>query len=142
MDKFTPAQRSKCMSSVKGRNTKPEMVVRSYLHRHGFRFRICDKKIVGHPDIVLPRYKTIIEVRGCFWHRHVVRGELCKYATTPSDNALFWQKKFAANLERDYRHEELWKKQGWKLIVVWTCELKGAAKDETLARVVSQIAAE
>lgn len=137
MDKFTPSQRSKCMSAVKSRDTKPEIFVRSFLHRNGFRFRVCDKKVFGHPDIVLPRYKTLIEIRGCFWHRHN-----CAKATTPATNLEFWQKKFDANVKRDKEHERIWAEQGWNVIVVWECELKTAAdRDEKMKEVVSQIKA-
>lgn len=124
MDKFTSSQRSACMAAVKSRDTKPEMVVRSFLHRNGLRFRVCDKKVFGHPDIVLPRYKTLIEIRGCFWHRHN-----CARATTPATNLEFWRKKFDANVKRDKEHERIWAEQGWNVIVIWECELK-TAKDK------------
>ena len=93
--------------------------MRSFLHRNGFRFRLHVKDLPGKPDIVLPKYKTVIEVRGCFWHRH----SGCKIATNPSTNADFWQKKFAANVARDYRTEQELKSQGWNVIVIWECEI-------------------
>lgn len=97
MDKFSKAKRSEIMAAIRGRDTLPEIVVRKWLHAHGFRFRVCDKRIVGHPDIVLPRLKTLIEIRGCFWHHHgwawdgrkLVRRESCPQATAPKTNRAF-----------------------------------------------------
>lgn len=108
------------MRAIKGRDTLPEMIVRSWLHREGYRFRVQYKKLPGHPDIALPKYRTLIEVRGCFWHRH----EGCKIATMPATNVAFWTRKFAANVARDRRHEREWAGMGWKVIVVWECALK------------------
>ena len=107
------------MSRIKSKDTTPERIVRSFLHRNGFRFRLHVKDLPGKPDIVLPKYKTVIEVRGCYWHRH----EGCKDATTPSTNTEFWQKKFAENVARDKRTEHELKKLGWNVIVVWECEI-------------------
>ena len=108
------------MSRIRSNDTKPELVVRSFLFRHGFRFRLHVKNLPGHPDIVLPKYKTVIEVRGCFWHRHPG----CRQATTPSSNVEFWQEKFSRNIERDKKTEKQLKELGWHLIVIWECELK------------------
>ena len=108
------------MSRIKSKDTTPERIVRSFLHRNGFRFRLHAKDLPGKPDIVLPKYKTVIEVRGCYWHRH----EGCKDATTPSTNAVFWQKKFADNVARDKRTEQELKALGWNVIVVWECEIE------------------
>ena len=118
MDHLTPEKRSWNMSRIKSKDTTPERIVRSFLHRNGFRFRLHVKDLPGKPDIVLPKYKTVIEVRGCFWHRHPG----CKSATNPSSNVDFWQKKFAANVSRDERTEQELKKLGWNVIVVWECE--------------------
>ena len=118
MDTRSQEQRSWNMSRIHSKDTKPEILVRSFLHRNGFRFRIHVKTLPGHPDIVLPKYKTVVEVRGCFWHRHLG----CKIATTPASNTDFWQKKFKKNVERDKRHENELKALGWNLIVVWGCE--------------------
>ena len=120
MDRLTPEKRSWNMSRIKSKDTTPERIVRSFLHRNGFRFRLHVKDLPGKPDIVLPKYKTVIEVRGCFWHRH----EGCKDATTPSTNAVFWQKKFAENVARDKRTKQDLKSLGWNVIVVWECEVK------------------
>ncbi len=120
MDTVSPEKRSWVMSRVKGRNTEPERRVRSLLHRLGFRFRIQRKDLPGTPDVVLPKYKTVLFVHGCFWHRHAG----CKRATTPANNAEYWQKKFARNLARDARVEQELKESGWRVIVVWECELR------------------
>jgi len=132
MDCFDVTTRRKVMQSVRSNDTTPELAVRSFLFRHGFRFRLHVKSLPGHPDIVLPKYKTVIEVRGCFWHRHPG----CRQATTPSTNAEFWQEKFKRNVERDRNTEKLLKELGWNLIVVWECELKN---DERLNLLINQI---
>ena len=119
MDRITHDQRSYLMSQVRGKNTKPELVVRSFLHRNGFRFRLHVKSLPGTPDIVLPKYKTVIDVRGCYWHRHPE----CKKTTTPSTNIAFWQKKFNENIARDQRTEAELQKLGWRVIVIWDCEI-------------------
>ena len=132
MDCFDKKTRSRVMQSVPSENTKPEMLVRSFLHKNGFRFRLHSKKLPGHPDIVLPKYKTVIEVRGCFWHRHPG----CRQATMPSSNVEFWQKKFKRNVDRDKKTEKQLNELGWNLIVVWECELKS---DEFLKSLPSLI---
>lgn len=145
-DKFTKEKRSAIMRAIKGRDTLPEIVVRKFLHRNGFRFRVCDKRIVGHPDIVLPKYRTLIEVRGCFWHQHgwtwdgkkLVRIEVCPQATAPKSNKAFWNEKFRRNVRRDMEHERLWSEQGWNVIVIWECGLKIAAdREATFAEVLA-----
>ena len=118
MDSLTKEHRSWNMSRIRSMNTKPEMLVRSFLHKNGFRFRLHVKNLPGHPDIVLPKYKTVVEVRGCFWHRHPG----CKATTSPSSHAEFWQEKFKRNVERDKQHAKELKDLGWNLIVVWECE--------------------
>ena len=120
MDIYNQQCRSRNMSRIRSKDTKPEMLVRSFLHRNGFRFRLHVKNLPGHPDIVLPKYKTVIEVRGCFWHRHPG----CKKAANPSSHVDFWQEKFRGNVERDRRNESMLKSQGWNVIVVWGCETK------------------
>lgn len=109
------------MSKVKGKNTKPEMIVRSFLHKLGYRFRLHRKDLPGNPDIVLPKYKTVIFVHGCFWHRH----QGCKRCTTPSTNTEFWEEKFRDNVERDRRNEQALKAKGWKVITLWECQING-----------------
>lgn len=115
------ATRSRMMSGIRGRNTRPEMAVRRHLHAAGLRFRLHRKDLPGKPDIVLPRHKVAIFVHGCFWHRHAG----CPKATTPSSNVEFWQKKFADNVARDVRDRAALEALGWRVLVVWECELKG-----------------
>lgn len=104
----------------------PELVVRSLLHRMGFRFRLHRRDLPGSPDIVLPRHAAVVFVHGCFWHRH----PLCKGATTPKSRVKFWQTKFATNVERDARNRRDLRRLGWKVVVVWECELKKPEKLE------------
>ena len=118
MDKITREQRSYIMSCIRSTDTKPEMLVRSFLHKNGFRFRLHVKNLPGHPDIVLPKYKTVVEVRGCFWHQH----PKCKVANKPVSNTEYWKAKFKRNVERDKKHARELKALGWRLIVVWECE--------------------
>ena len=118
-DHLTPEKRSWNMAQIKDRDTKPEMIVRSMLHRMGYRFRIHRKNMPGKPDIVLPKYKTVLFVHGCFWHRH----RDCKFATTPKSNESFWKEKFDRNVANDRKHQQSLKQMGWQVIVVWECEL-------------------
>lgn len=131
-DHLTPEQRSRLMARVKGRNTKPEMFLRSLLHQMGYRFRLHRADLPGSPDIVLPRYKTAIFVHGCFWHRH----QDCKKATTPKENFEFWQTKFSQNVERDLRKQAQLEQLRWHVVVIWECEiaLKRMAELETKLR--------
>jgi len=118
-DTHTKEQRRDNMRAIKSKNTKPELLIRSALHRMGFRFRLHKKDLPGKPDIVLPKYKTIIDVRGCFWHRH----PNCKMATTPSTNTSYWIKKFTTNVQRDKDNQKKLESMGWNVIVVWECEI-------------------
>ena len=113
-------QRSRNMSAIKSKNTKPEIKVRKILHSMGYRFRLHSKDLPGSPDIVLPKYKTVIFVHGCFWHRH----QNCKYASTPKTRQEFWNKKFNENINRDKINQENLSSKGWKIIIVWECEIK------------------
>ena len=113
-------QRSRNMSAIKSKNTKPENTVRKLLHSMGYRFRLHKKDLPGSPDIVLPKYKTVIFVHGCFWHRH----QNCKYASNPKTRIEFWEKKFKENIERDKKTQEKLKNLGWKTKIVWECEIK------------------
>ena len=113
-------QRSRNMSAIKSKNTKPEIKVRKILHSMGYRFRLHSKDLPGSPDIVLPKYKTVIFVHGCFWHRH----ENCKYASTPKTRKEFWNKKFTENKKRDSEIQEKIKILDWRSIVIWECETK------------------
>ena len=113
-------QRSRNMSAIKSKNTKPEIIVRKLLHSKGYRFRLHKKDLPGSPDIVLPKYKTVIFVHGCFWHRH----KNCMYASTPKTRQEFWNKKFNENINRDKINQENLSSKGWKIIIVWECEIK------------------
>ena len=108
--------------------------MRKMLYAHGYRFRVCDKRIVGHPDIVIPRCRTLVEVRGCFWHRHPG----CKYATTPSTNSNFWLNKFEKNIANDRKHFSELSDMGWQVLIVWECEIKHNF-DKTMENLVFQI---
>lgn len=120
MDIVDTATRSRMMSGIKGRNTRPELIVRRFLHASGYRFRLHRRDLPGSPDIVLSRFKTCIFVHGCFWHRH----QDCRYATTPKTRTEFWNAKFDANVERDNRAKAALVALGWQVITVWECELK------------------
>ena len=113
-------RRSRNMSAIKSKNTKPEIAVRKLLHSMGYRFRLHRKDLPGSPDIVLPKYKTVIFVHGCFWHRH----ENCKYASTPKTRKEFWNKKFEENIKRDSEIQDKIKNLNWRSVVIWECETK------------------
>ncbi|MCX7556145.1 very short patch repair endonuclease [Xanthomonadaceae bacterium JHOS43] len=110
--------RSRMMSGIRGKNTKPELAVRSFLHRAGLRFRL-HANLPGKPDLILTRYRTVVFVHGCFWHRH----EGCRYATMPASNPLFWQAKFAANMKRDAKVRQQLESMGWNVLTIWSCQL-------------------
>lgn len=122
------ATRSRMMSGIRGRDTKPEVTVRKYLHAHGLRYRIAPKNLPGKPDIVLPKYRTVVFVHGCFWHRH----QGCKYAATPSSNVDFWNAKFAQNIERDRLTKGALKAMGWSVHTIWVCKIN----ERSLAKLV------
>lgn len=134
MDRITPEHRSWNMSRIRGNDTKIEVLVRSWLFAQGFRFRKNDKRFPGHPDVVLPKYRTVIFINGCFWHRH----EGCKYATTPKSNTEFWLAKFERNIENDRKHEKELTEMGWNVITVWECEIKDDF-EKTMDRVEEKI---
>lgn len=119
-DIVDPPTRSQMMANIKGSNTGPEIALRKALHALGLRFRLHDRKLPGRPDIVLPRWKAVIFVHGCFWHRH----EGCRYATVPATRPQFWNEKFAANVSRDQRNLDGLASAGWRTRVVWECDLK------------------
>ena len=127
--------RSYNMSQIKGKDTRPEVLVRQYLFSRGLRFRKNDKRYPGHPDIVLPKYHTVIFVHGCFWHLH----KDCRYAVMPSSNVDFWEKKLYGNRERDARNQAELSEMGWRVIVIWECELKKDKRDQALASLYEQI---
>lgn len=127
-DHLTIEQRHKNMAAVKSKDTKPEMVVRKYLWSRGFRYRVNNPRLPGHPDFVLRKYHTCIFVNGCFWHGH----EGCKYFRMPKTNTEFWERKISRNRERDREEQKQLARMGWHCITVWECELKGERREKTL----------
>lgn len=120
VDIVDKATRSRMMAGIRGRDTKPEMLLRKALHRRGFRFRLHARDVPGRPDLLLPRYRAAIFVHGCFWHRH----NGCRYSTTPATNPEFWQRKFDSNVERDQRDLKALEAAGWRVAIVWECGFK------------------
>ena len=136
VDKLTSSQRSRCMSRIRGKNTKPEILVRKGLHARGFRFRLHNKKLPGSPDIVLPKYGVAIMVNGCFWHGH--KG--CRYATKPKTNIEFWETKIARNRHRDEVTTAHLEALGWTVITIWECELRNSSQlDDRLDALAEEI---
>ena len=129
-DTITKVHRSWNMSRIKSKDTKPEIIVRSMLHRMGYRFRVNKKDLPGKPDIVLPKYKTVIFVHGCFWHMH--RG--CKDATVPKTRTKWWLNKLEGNVKRDKENIMLLRKSGWKTAVIWECELISNKNDKIIRK--------
>jgi len=123
-DRITTEHRSWNMSRIGARNTQPELLVRSILHRMGFRFRLHRKDLPGKPDIVLPKHRAVVFVHGCFWHRH--KG--CKYTTTPSTRREWWLAKFEKTVQRDQRNKRALSRLGWRVIVVWQCEINDPSR--------------
>ena len=134
-DVLTPCQRHRNMAAIHSASTKPELYLRRALWHHGFRYRVNDKRLPGRPDIVLPKYRSVVFVHGCFWHGH--KG--CPTSHIPETNTEFWTAKIARNQERD---QEVWRKleaKGWSVIIVWECQLKKANLEETIDRVAGEI---
>ena len=134
-DVLTPSQRHRNMAAIHSASTKPELYLRRALWRHGFRYRVNDKRLPGRPDIVLPKYRSVVFVHGCFWHGH----NGCPTSHIPETNTEFWTAKIARNQERD---QEVWRKleaKGWSVIIVWECQLKKANLEETIDRVAGEI---
>lgn len=120
MDVVNSIKRSQMMAGIKGKNTKPELFVRSYLHAAGFRFRLHSNDLPGRPDLTLKKYRLVVFVNGCFWHRH----EGCLYKTYPSSRKDFWERKFEGNIERDKKYVEELLQAGWRVLVIWECGIK------------------
>ncbi len=135
MDNHTKEIRSYNMSRIRSKNNKPEELVRKYLFSKGFRYRKNVKALPGCPDIVLPKYKTVIFINGCFWHMH----EGCPFFVWPKSNEEYWTKKLIRNKERDYENQEKLKQMGWKVIIVWECELKKERLDSSLRMLCNRI---
>ena len=123
------------MSHVRGKDTKPELLVRQFLFAQGFRYRLYRKDLPGKPDIVLPKYKTVIFINGCFWHGHTG----CKYATIPEANHDFWLAKISGNIERDKSNHAKLFELGWKVIEIWQCELKPKFREQTLNNLLTEL---
>jgi len=135
-DIYTNNKRSEIMSKISGKETKPEILVRKYLFSQGFRYRKNVKELPGKPDIVLPKYRTVIFIHGCFWHYH----DSCKYSKLPNTNREFWQKKIGDNKERDKRNIDALNEIGWKTIIVWQCEINNKKmRENRLIELISEI---
>ncbi len=134
MDIVDRKTRSRMMSGIGSKNTKPEMIVRRYLHAQGFRFRLHIKDLPGKPDVVLPKHRVCVLVHGCYWHRHPG----CKYASIPKSNADFWQNKFQSNVARDVRNEDALRLQGWYSIVIWECDTRNETALLNLKKAILQ----
>lgn len=133
-DTKTPAERSENMSRIRSTDTKPEEIVRKFLFSKGFRYRKNDKRYPGKPDIVLPKYRTVIFVNGCFWHMHG-----CSRSRLPKSNQEYWRPKIERNIERDADAKKKLEAEGWKVIIIWECELKKKIANERLSRLCEQI---
>ena len=133
-DNHSKEVRSMNMSHIRSKNTKPEELVRKYLFSKGFRYRKNVRKLPGCPDIVLPKYKTVIFVNGCFWHKHD-----CPRFVWPSSNQEYWIPKITSNVERDERNYSMLRNEGWTVIIVWECELKKAVADARLEKLINEI---
>ncbi len=134
MDRLSSERRSWNMSKIKNRNTSPELKVRSLLHRKGYRFRLHRKDLPGTPDIVLPKYHTVIFVHGCFWHRHMHCKEGAYFPRDPIKGVEFWQDKFEKTMKRDQINIEALKMCGWRVVVIWECQISNENKIEDVIR--------
>lgn len=136
-DTIDPVRRSRNMAKIKGRDTKPELRLRSALHRDGLRFRVCRRDLPGKPDIVFPRQRVAVQVRGCFWHQHPE----CRAGRLPTSRLEYWRPKLEGNVRRDAERDEALRALGWRVLVVWECELKtDAGLDDARARVRDALA--
>ncbi len=134
-DVFDTATRSYIMSKIRGKNTKPEMLVRKFLFANGFRYRLHDRKLKGIPDIILPKYNAIIFVHGCFWHGH----KDCKYANIPKTRTEWWLNKINRNIDNSKKFIKALKKDGWKVYVIYECQLKPKTMDKTLSTLLRKL---
>jgi len=134
-DIFSKKKRSEIMGLVKGKNTKAELLIRKFLHANGYRFRLHVKELPGKPDIVLPKYKTVIMVHGCFWHQH----QNCTKSSLPKTNATWWKEKLLKNITVDEKAERALIKQGWKVLTVWQCELNVKTIEQTFRKLLNQL---
>ena len=140
MDVFTPEKRSEVMSRIRGGNTKPELALRSMLHRLGYRFTVHgpkNKSLPGRPDLVLPKYRTVIFVHGCFWHGH----ENCPYFRLPKTRSEWWRAKIEKNQARDLRNDDALRQLGWHVVTIWECALKNRSAREWLIKIIPKLLA-
>lgn len=135
VDVHTPETRSYNMSKIRGRDTKPEEILRKGLFAQGFRYRKNDNRLPGKPDLVLPKYRTVIFVNGCFWHKH----DGCRYFKWPQNNAEFWKSKIEGNVARDKKTIAELEKMGWNVVVVWECQLKPKERNNTIEMIVDAL---
>jgi len=133
-DRISREKRSWNMSRIRSKNTKPEILLRKTLHGMGLRYRLHDRKLPGAPDLVLPKYRAVIFVHGCFWHRHG-----CKLTTTPSTQEDFWQAKFRANIERDRKNVRELETRGWRVLIVWECELLKPENNDLFNKIKNEL---
>lgn len=129
VDVVDVATRSRMMSGIRGANTRPEMIVRRYLHARGLRFRLHVRDLPGRPDIVLPKHRAVVEVRGCFWHQHPG----CRYAVLPKSNTRFWRTKLESNVARDKRSSRALRLLGWRVMTIWECSVYKESELASLA---------
>lgn len=135
MDTLTPASRHKNMSHIRAKNTKPEKQIRSALFKAGFRYRICDKRYPGKPDLIFPHYYAVVFINGCFWHAH----KDCRYFVFPKSNQEFWKKKFETNKKRDEQVIQYYKDECWRVCVVWECSIRGGNSRQKIEAVKDRI---
>ncbi|MDM9630228.1 very short patch repair endonuclease [Robiginitalea aurantiaca] len=135
MDVHDKLTRSYNMSKIGSKDSKPEMIVRKFLHGHGFRYRLHKKELPGNPDLVFKKYKTVLFVHGCFWHAH----QDCKYFKLPDTRKEWWEVKLRSNKERDIKNKKALSDQGWSVITVWECELKPGFREERLNQLISEL---
>jgi len=134
-DTFSKEKRSEIMGKIKSIDTKPEILVRKYLFKHGFRFRLHSKTLPGKPDIVLRKYKTVIFVNGCFWHGH----KDCRKSSLPKTRVEYWDDKITRNIARDIANQKMLTDLGWNVVVIHQCELKNKDVDKTMAEVINNL---
>lgn len=135
VDIVSKAKRSRMMASIRGKDTKPEMIVRRFLHGKGFRYRLHSRSLPGRPDLVLPKYRLVIFVNGCFWHQHAG----CRYATMPAQNQKKWKLKFEQNIKRDQHNINTLMESGWRVFVIWECGLRTSELRSHLNTILSMI---
>jgi DNA mismatch endonuclease (patch repair protein) len=135
MDTFSKSKRSEIMAAVSSKDTNPEVLVRKFLFSKGFRFRKNVKELSGKPDIVLPKYRTVIFIHGCFWHGH----ENCEAAKLPTSNVDYWIKKVSANVSRDIQHRKNLTMLGWNVVIIWECELKKYNRERKLEQLITKL---